>query len=172
VEICFSSLKKRICQTATIFSSIWRSCAWLHLLFYNHKYSLSFTNYKSWVKLTFLNRKSTNSSAHSAIANSQLSFVCQISADFYKCCTTLPQNSPKSPLFTRFFNVQIRIRALRAPFAMRKSMYSNCGLADVFSPQILTKIGSASRKSENCHIGGRSANLTNCSSPQICGFVI
>jgi hypothetical protein len=33
-------------------------------------------------------------------------------------------------------------------------------------------IGSANRKSAKCHIFGKSANLKNYLSPQICGFAI
>jgi hypothetical protein len=34
------------------------------------------------------------------------------------------------------------------------------------------KVGSANRKSANCHICRSSANLTNYLGPQICGFAI
>jgi hypothetical protein len=43
-------------------------------------------------------------------------------------------------------------------------------LRTVLNPQITNKIGSANRKSAKCHICGRSANITNYLSPQICGF--
>jgi hypothetical protein len=44
-----------------------------------------------------------------------------------------------------------------------------CGFAELLNPQI-TKTGSVNRKYAKCHICGRSANLTNYLSPQICGF--
>jgi hypothetical protein len=44
-----------------------------------------------------------------------------------------------------------------------------CGLAEVLSPQITKKIGSANRKSVKCHVYGRSTNLANYFSPQTGG---
>jgi hypothetical protein len=40
-------------------------------------------------------------------------------------------------------------------------------VAEVLSPQLTTKNGSANRKSAKCNICGRSANLANYLSPQI-----
>jgi hypothetical protein len=56
-----------------------------------------------------------------------------------------------------------------------------CGFAEVLSPSkklglqidnLQKNIGSANRKSTNCHTCGRSANITNFVSPQICGSAI
>ncbi len=43
------------------------------------------------------------------------------------------------------------------------------GIAEILSLQITKKIGSAKRKSAKCH---KYANLTNCISPQTCGFAL
>ncbi len=40
----------------------------------------------------------------------------------------------------------------------------------IANPQIAKSIGSANRKSANCHTFGRSANVTNFVGRQICGF--
>jgi hypothetical protein len=47
-----------------------------------------------------------------------------------------------------------------------------CGLAEVLGPLATKEIGSANRKHEKCHNCGKSANITNYFSPQICGFAI
>ncbi len=95
-------------------------------------------------------KKSENSWAHSAIANPQISLVCQsanrkstIFLDYLQianpqistntsqlCSKTAPS---KSCLCKRFYG-QIGIRAFNATFVRRKVCTSICGLAEVLSP--------------------------------------
>ncbi len=96
--------------------------------------------------LKYANRKSPNSWAHSAIANWQISLVCQSanrkSAKFFIInpqivhCTIIAQLCLKTVLkvvfLLDFYYVQILIWALYAIFVWRKSMYL-CGLAELIN---------------------------------------
>jgi hypothetical protein len=77
-----------------------------------------------------------------------------------KYCTTLSQNVPKRSLF-------------KTIFTMYKFELDHYRIAYAFAdPQITKKTEPTNRKSAKCHICGRSANLTNYLSPQICGLAI
>ncbi len=67
--------------------------------------------------------------------------------------------------------IQILIRASDAIFVRRKSMFlRNCG--SFISGNKIKRLGPKNRKSATCHIFGRSANLPNYSSQQICELPI
>jgi hypothetical protein len=113
------------------------------------------------------NHKSANSWAYSAIANPQIFMIYPQLTNLQiptKYCTSLSQNSLKSRLFKKYnFLINNYVLWYRAFFALfgRRKMYVICGLADILSPQLTTKNGSANRKSAKCNICGRSANLAN-----------
>ncbi len=134
------------------------------------------------------NCKSGNSWAHSTIANPHISQVSQSanhkSANFMiylqianlqistKYCTTLSQNNPKIRLFNRFSSMyKFELEQYSICYICEDKQYVIVDLRKFTSPNH-KKIGSANRKSAKCRTCGRSANLTNFLSPQICGFAI
>ncbi len=68
---------------------------------------------------------------------------------------------------TLCLKIVLKVTLLKWFFVLcKKEMY-----AEVLSPQIAKKIGSANRKSAKCHICDWFANLKNYISPHFCGFL-
>jgi hypothetical protein len=63
------------------------------------------------------------------------------SANFYKYCTTLSQNSPKSRLFTRFFIIYKFNESEPCMRYLEVEKVCNCGPAKLSSPQITKGLG-------------------------------
>jgi hypothetical protein len=67
----------------------------------------------------------------------------------------------------RYVSVSRKIKNLQIWGSFKSA--TNLG-QQIANPQIAKSIGSANRKSANCHTFGRSTNVTNFVRPQICGF--
>jgi hypothetical protein len=119
------------------------------------------------------NRKSAYSWPHSDIANPQLRYnspqienpqICMISLQIRKFLQNIALLCLKTVLKVVFSNVQIYITALYVIF--QRVNVCICGLAEVLSPQITEKIGSA-----KCHIFrkvGKSNKLFESANLRIC----